>query len=82
MTTFTVRQLCDRYCVGECTVLGWIARGDLAALNCGRAPGKKKPRWRVTPEALAAFEAARTQIPPAARAPRRRSAAPLVEFIK
>jgi transposase len=81
MTTFTVKQLCDRYCVGESTVLGWIARGDLAALNCGRAPGKKKPRWRVTPEALAAFELSRTASAPPQR-PRRKQLAGVTEFIR
>jgi hypothetical protein len=82
MTTFTVKQLCDRYCVGEATVLGWIRTGQLAALNVGRAPGKKKPRFRVTPEALAEFELARTVSPPPAGVRRRKSAAPLIEFIK
>jgi hypothetical protein len=80
MTTFTVKQLCDRFCIGECTVLGWIRRGELAAINVGRTPGKKKPRWRVTESALAAFELARTASPPPEPVRRRKSA--VLEFIK
>ncbi len=38
----TVRDLCDRYAVGEHSVLGWIRSGELRALNVGRRPGSKK----------------------------------------
>ena len=53
----TVRDLCDRYGVTEHTVLGWIRSGELRAINVGRSLGTKKPRWRITPEALQAFDA-------------------------
>jgi transposase len=68
----TVREVARRYRVGEDKVRRWIARGELAAINtaaalCGR------PRWVVTPEALAAFERRRTPAPPPEkRRPRRR----------
>jgi hypothetical protein len=50
-------------------VRGWIARGELAAINtaaalCGR------PRWVVTADALAAFERRRVGGPPQ-KTPRR-----------
>jgi excisionase family DNA binding protein len=64
---YTVDDLCKRYGVTEGTVLAWIKSGALSALNVGRRLGAKKPRWRVSPEALAAFESART---PAAQPPR------------
>ena len=70
--TYTVRDICNRYNVHENTVLGWIHNGELKAINVGRAPGKKKPRWRITDKALAAFEALRTPTPPAPRTRRRR----------
>lgn len=70
--TYSVRDLTERYSVTEHTVLAWINRGELKAVNVGVAPGKKKPRWRVTVEALQAFEAGRSTTPPAPKAPRRK----------
>lgn len=58
-STLSVRDVCERYGVAEQTVLGWIRSGELRALNCSRRPDAKKPRWRITQEALAAFELAR-----------------------
>jgi hypothetical protein len=57
------RNLCRRFKVGIDKVLGWIRRGELKAVNvattlCG------KPRWVVTPEALAEFERRRASGPP------------------
>ena len=50
-STLSVRDLCERYGVGEHTVLGWINRGELRAINVGRRLDAKKPRWRITQEA-------------------------------
>src|SRR5687768_11565615 len=55
-STLTVREVQERYGVTEHTVLGWIRSGELKAINVGVTPGKKKPRWRITQEALDAFE--------------------------
>ena len=55
--TYTVREICNRYAVHEQTVLAWIHSGELKAVNVGVAPGKKKPRWRISQSALDAFEA-------------------------
>jgi hypothetical protein len=62
-TGLTVRDVARRYRVGEDKVRAWIARGELAAVNtaavlCGR------PRYVVTPEALAAFERGRAAAEP------------------
>ena len=76
---YTVQDIQQRYGVTEGTVLIWIRSGQLKALNVGRKPGAKKPRWRVTDAALAAFEALRTPTPPTPRTSRPRSAA-VVEF--
>jgi hypothetical protein len=59
----TVRDVARRYRVSEDKVRAWIARRELAAVNtaavlCG------KPRWVISPEALAAFEQARAGGPP------------------
>jgi excisionase family DNA binding protein len=78
-STLSVRDLCERYGVGEHTVLGWIASGELKAVNVGRRLGAKKPRWRITQQALDAFEVIRTPTPPAPRT-RRRKPAGVIEF--
>jgi excisionase family DNA binding protein len=79
---FTIRDICDRLGVTEHTVLGWIRHRELRAMNVGRRPGAKKPRWRITQEALEAFEQLRTSTPPVPRARRRRRPPDLIEFYK
>jgi excisionase family DNA binding protein len=79
-STLSVRDVCERYGVGEHTVLGWIASGELRAINVGRRSGAKKPRWRITQEALEAFEAQRTPTPPAPRTRRRKRPPGVIEF--
>ena len=81
---FTVRDIQERYGgIGEHTVLGWIKSGELKAINVGRRLGSKKPRWRVTQEALDAFEAMRTATPPVPVTRRRkRQPADVIEFYK
>jgi len=77
----TVAEVMERLRVGESAVLGWIAKGELKAVNVGCAPGAKRPRWRISESALAAFEAARTATPPAPRKRRSRNrAADTIEF--
>ncbi|MGO8747579.1 MAG: helix-turn-helix domain-containing protein [Thermoguttaceae bacterium] len=78
--TYGIKDLCKRYAVGEHTVLGWIRNGELKAVNVGRTPTARKPRWRITEEALTAFELLRTPIPPAPKTRRRRQSAPVLEF--
>jgi excisionase family DNA binding protein len=79
--TFTVADLCERFGVGEHTVLGWIRSGELKAMNVGRSPGGKKPRWRISAEAVSDFELRRTPAP-AAMTPqrRRRIASSVIKF--
>jgi hypothetical protein len=78
---FNVKDLTKRYSVNEDTVRGWINSGQLKAINVGRTPNSKRPRWRITQAALDAFEAARAAIPPQPSArPRRAHAAGVVEF--
>jgi excisionase family DNA binding protein len=79
---FTVQDLTNRYNVTVHTVLGWIRSGELRAVNVGRRPGARKPRWRITEDALAAFELSRTPTPPPPRAQRRKRALEIIEFYK
>jgi hypothetical protein len=74
----TVRDITERYRVGQGKVLGWIARGELRAINtaaslCG------KPRWVIPPEALAVFEQRRQGGPPPKPARRKRRSA-LIDY--
>ena len=80
--TYTVRDLTNRFGVHEATVLGWIHNGELKAMNVGRTPGRKKPRWRISEAALAAFEALRTPTQPAPRSRRRRKQSTTSPWIK
>lgn len=78
--TYGVKDLTERYGVGEHTVLGWIHRGELKAIDVSRQRGGR-PKWRVTAESLEAFELSRTPTPPAPRTRRRkRQPAEVVEF--
>jgi len=76
----TVKELAEHFRVGEGTVLRWIRSGELRAVNVGRRPGAKKPRWRITPEALETFELVRTHNAPPPPTRRRRRQAEVVEF--
>ncbi len=74
----TTADVAKRYRVGQDRVRAWIAAGELRALNtasaqCGR------PRYVVTPEALAEFERRRAAGPPP-KAPRRRRQAAAVDY--
>lgn len=78
--TLTVRDVCKHYAVSEGTCLTWIRNGSLRAFSVSRNTGAKKPRWRITEEALTAFEALRTPTPPAPRTRRRKRTDSVVEF--
>jgi len=79
--TFSVKDVAEHFAVGEHSVLGWIKNGELRAVNVGRTPGAKKPRWRVTSEQLAAFEMVRSNAPPPAKPTRRkRQDTSVIEF--
>ena len=82
-TTLTVADVAGRYGVTESTVLAWVRSGELRAVNVGRSARARKPRWRITPAAVEAFEAARTAAPVAPASPRRRPrTADVVEFYR
>jgi hypothetical protein len=71
--------IAKHYAVGVGTVLGWIRSGELAAINVGS--GAKRPRWRIMPDALEAFERRRAAQPATKPARRRRKADPaVIEF--
>jgi hypothetical protein len=61
------------------TVLGFIRNGELAAVNLARR-GAKRPRWRISPEAIRDFEHARTFSPQQVQVRRRHKAEGVIEF--
>src|SRR5262245_4969728 len=74
----TVENLARRYRVSPDKIRGWIARGELRAINtaiavCG------KPRWVITPDALAAFEQKRLG-GPTPKPQRRRRTPSVIDF--
>jgi len=75
----TVKQTAERYSVKAHTVLAWIRRGELAAVDVSSARGGR-PRWRITREALDRFELARTATPTPPRKRRRKQPAEIIEF--
>jgi excisionase family DNA binding protein len=75
---YTIRQVARRYRVGKDTVAGWVARGELKALNIARHRCGKR-RFVITPEAMAEFERARQAGPPP-KAPRRRKQTSFVDY--
>ncbi|MEZ6097852.1 MAG: helix-turn-helix domain-containing protein [Pirellulaceae bacterium] len=63
----TVPSLAKELGVNADKVRGWIASGELLAVNVGN---RTRPRWRIAPQARDAFLAARAASPPPP--PRRR----------
>lgn len=70
--TYSVKQIQEHFGVSKATVLHWLATGQLQSVNVGRDPGKRRARHRITPTALAAFEASRAIAEPATRTRRRK----------
>src|SRR5262245_47626609 len=81
-STLSVHDLTEHDAGAVHTVLEWIRSGELKAVNVSRRPGSKKPRWRITPAALDAFEALRTPTPPPPKTRRRNRPADVIEFYK
>jgi hypothetical protein len=61
--SLTVPQIAERYAVDRDCVIDWIKSKQLHAIDVSRRKAKL-PRWRVTPEALSEFEAARSSVQP------------------
>lgn len=58
----------------------WIKSGELMAINV--SDSSRRPLWRISPEAIAAFEDARTAKPPAPKPRRKRLRAGVKERYK
>jgi hypothetical protein len=56
---FSPADVAERYGCDVHKVLAWIRSGELRAINVAAKRAAIKPRWRINPDNLAAFEAAR-----------------------
>lgn len=74
-TALTPPAIARRYGIHVSRVLAWIRSGQLAAINVG--DGTRRPRWRILPDALEAFERRRAA-QPAAKATQRRKVDPTI----
>lgn len=78
--TFTAPQLAERWGVDPHKVVTFIRNGELRAFNIATV-ATGRPRFRISREAVLAFEEARAIPTPAPRPPRRRRPPPdVIEF--
>lgn len=75
----TPPEVARRFGVSTSKVTTWISRGEIVALNLATAAGGR-PRWRISPEALADFEARRSAQPKPKQQRRRRAPKEMVRF--
>lgn len=69
----TVAEVAERLGINTSKVGKFISDGSLRAIDVSYTPGKGKPRWRISIEALADFEAARSNTPAPAPKTRRKT---------
>lgn len=83
-TFYVPKQVAERFAVDVEVVLGWIRANELSAVNCSSIRNGKKPRWRISEEAIRKFEESRANRPPERITKPRRETRPdnYVEFIK
>ena len=74
----TVADVAARYRVSPDKVRGWIARGELRAINTASVLCAK-PRWVIPNEALAEFERPRAGGPPP-KPPRRQRRRAVIDY--
>ena len=65
----TVQSVADRFSVTTHIVLGWIARGELRAVNVAASPAARRPTWRIAEGAVRDFERLRSPVPAASSKP-------------
>ena len=63
-------------------VIGWIRRGELGAIDVSTNPGTGRPRYRIPPQAIAAFEQRRSAAQPKPTRRKRRRTDGVISFIK
>jgi len=57
----TLPEFCEFYRIGHDKALGWIRNGKLRAINVSNG---RRPRYVITPDAVAEWEHSRSNAPP------------------
>ena len=81
-THYRPREVAKARGVKVDVVLDWIHSGELRAIDCSAKPGGR-PRWRISKQAIAQFDARRASsasIQPPVQRVRRRRKPELIEF--
>jgi len=76
----TVAEVADRLGVTTTLVRRWIHNGELRAIDVSGSPGGKRPTWRITLEAIHAFELRRSFTPPPPPTRRRKQQPEVIRF--
>jgi hypothetical protein len=78
MSGYSIADLCLRWRVGADKIHGFLRRGELVGVNVATNLSSR-PQWRISPEAVAAFEARRTSAP-TPKPPRRQRRSSMIDF--
>jgi hypothetical protein len=81
--TLSPKEVAERHRVAPRKICRFIESGELVAINIASRLNGEKPRWRITPEALADFERRRSSsatAPTKQPARRRRNESAVIQF--
>ena len=76
----TVAEVAEVLAVNQAKVIGWIRSGELRAIDVSVKRGAR-PRWRIAPSDLAAFETSRAAVPTPKVVQRKRHRTHFTEFV-
>ena len=79
--TFTPPDIAKRWGVKASKIISFITSGELSAFNVA-SPKSHRPRWRVSAEAVEAFEKSHGAKPPEKKPPRRRREKLPADFVE
>ena len=77
----TPPKLAKQLGIHPAKVMGWIARGELRAVNIADRAGGGRARWRISPDALDEFLRKRESTPPVKAARQSRPAVKQYKYI-
>jgi hypothetical protein len=75
----TPKELAERWRTSAESIIALIRAGRLRAFTLS-PPGSPKPRWKISPDAIAEYEARHAARPPAKAPARRRRDPAVIEF--
>ena len=81
-TALTPPKLAKEWACKPEKIITFINSGELRAFDVSLNPGTGRPRWRITPEAIAEFEVRRSAVKPAAKRRRKKQSIGVLDIIK